>query len=185
MRDGMRRRRLVRCCADGVWWRGERCISVMQRAAPPCQAWWAPMLQRSRDVADRPRHEPSNSPNVLIARIAAALGLALCNCVRPFCLASVLQALAGSSAATDTSALKPSGAHWLLRLCVVDDTFIVEQVSIASCLPFVFFSHCLSSLCGSPGDGSGQGSECSRRWPRCVERFEAVVESLALRRGVS
>ena len=41
------------------------------------------------------------------------------------------------------------------------------------------------ALWGKPGDGSGQGSECSRRWPRCVERFEAVVESLALRRGVS
>ena len=41
------------------------------------------------------------------------------------------------------------------------------------------------ALWGRPGDGSGQGSECSRRWPRCVERFEAVVESLALRRGVS
>ena len=23
----------------------------------------------------------------------------------------------------------PSGAHWLLRLCVVDDIFLVEQVS--------------------------------------------------------
>ena len=43
----------------------------------------------------------------------------------------------------------------------------------------------LIALWGRPGDGSGHGSECSRRWPRCVERFEAVVESLALRLGVS
>ena len=41
------------------------------------------------------------------------------------------------------------------------------------------------ALCGSPGDGSGQGSECSRRWPRFVDRFEAPEPSLALRRGVS
>ena len=34
-------------------------------------------------------------------------------------------------------------------------------------------------------DGSGQGSECSRRWPRFVDRFEAPEPSLALRRGVS
>ena len=40
------------------------------------------------------------------------------------------------------------------------------------------------ALCGRPGDGSGQGSECSRRWPRFIDLVE-VVESLALRRGVS
>ena len=39
-------------------------------------------------------------------------------------------------------------------------------------------------MCGRPGDGSGQGSECSRRWPRFIDLVE-VVESLALRRGVS
>ena len=42
-----------------------------------------------------------------------------------------------------------------------------------------------SALWGRPGDGSGQGSECSRRWPRFVDRFEAPEPSLALRRGVS
>ena len=43
----------------------------------------------------------------------------------------------------------------------------------------------LIALWGRPGDGSGQGSECSRRWPRFVDRFEAPEPSLALRRGVS
>ena len=42
----------------------------------------------------------------------------------------------------------------------------------------------LIALWGRPGDGSGQGSECSRRWPRFIDLVE-VVESLALRRGVS
>ena len=40
------------------------------------------------------------------------------------------------------------------------------------------------ALWGRPGDGSGQGSECSRRWPRAIDLVD-VVESLALRRGVS
>ena len=57
--------------------------SQWQRAAPS----WAPMLQRSRYVADRPRHAPSNSPNVLIARMVAALGL-LC-AIAALVLASV------------------------------------------------------------------------------------------------
>ena len=40
------------------------------------------------------------------------------------------------------------------------------------------------ALWGKPGDGSGQGSECSRRWPRFIDLVDEV-ESLALRRGVS
>ena len=42
----------------------------------------------------------------------------------------------------------------------------------------------LKALWGRPGDGSGQGSECSRRWPRFIDLVDEV-ESLALRRGVS
>ena len=72
MRDGKRRRRLVRCCADGVWWRGERSISVSGRGLPQaglqgCSAHAT--LQKAKACTQ-------HSPNVLIARIAAALGLA-------------------------------------------------------------------------------------------------------------
>jgi len=85
MRDGMRRRRLVRCCADGVWWRGERIISVIrfydtarisrwQRLPHP--AGWAPQCCSAHaTLQTAPRHEPSKVPIVLVARIAAALGL--------------------------------------------------------------------------------------------------------------
>ena len=48
--------------------------AASQSVAEGCPRLGSTMLQRSRDVADRPRHA-STVPNVLIARIAAALGL--------------------------------------------------------------------------------------------------------------
>ena len=81
MRDGMRRRRLVLCCMDGIWWRGERSISAL-------------LPQRSRCVADYKIMHPR------AALLHECVRLGCWAAAGPWFVASILQAASASLVAT-------------------------------------------------------------------------------------